>query len=272
MKHAFLNCFYRLAFCALIFGSSLASQAQSTTNSELTAPLPDAPKPQVQGRDAATLRNLPRNFLKDQGAIWTSPARIRAHDLEWLAPLVVATGVAFATDHHTMTQVVSYDSSFNQNNITTSNVMIGGFIATPVVLYGWGHFEKNEHAQEAGILSGEAMLDALVVEQGLKLMTWRERPSVDNANGHFYQSAAGLNSSFPSSHSLIAWAAASAIASEYHSPWAQIVVYSAATGVSLTRVMGREHFPSDVLVGAATGWLIGHYVVRHHRRHSIAKY
>jgi hypothetical protein len=254
----------------LILGFSFAIQGQTPQSTESSASLPDAPKPQVQDKDTVTLRNLPKNFLKDQGAIWTSPARIRAHDLEWLLPLGVATGVAFATDHHTMTQVVSNDPSFNQANVTASNVLIGGFIATPVFLYGWGHFEKNEHAQEAGILTGEAMLDGLVVEQGMKLMTWRERPNVDNANGHFYQSAAGFDSSFPSSHSLIAWAAASAIASEYHSPWTQIIVYSAATGVSLTRVMGQQHFPSDVLVGAATGWLIGHYVVHRHRRHSIA--
>jgi hypothetical protein len=28
-----------------------------------------------------------------------------------------------------------------------------------------------------------------------------------------------------------------------------------ASGVSLTRVLGQEHFPSDVLIGAVTGWM-----------------
>jgi membrane-associated phospholipid phosphatase len=28
--------------------------------------------------------------------------------------------------------------------------------------------------------------------------------------------------------------------------------------------MGQEHFPSDVLLGATGGWLIGHYVFRAH--------
>ncbi len=232
--------------------------------------LPDAPQAQTQDRDAATLRNLPRNFLQDQAGIWTSPVRLRAHDLEWLVPLGVATGVAIATDHTTMSQVVSCDPGFNQANVNASNVLIGGFIATPALLYGWGYFEENEHAQEVGILTGEAMLDGVVVEQGMKLMAWRERPAADNANGHFFQSSVGLDSSFPSSHSLIAWAAASSIASEYHSPWVKLFVYSAATSVSLTRVMGREHFPSDVLVGAACGWLIGHYAVHRHRRHTSA--
>ena len=47
-----------------------------------------------------------------------------------------------------------------------------------------------------------------------------------------------------------------------------IAAYGLATGVSLTRVMGQEHFPSDVLVGSSLGWLIGHNVVRHHHHKS----
>jgi hypothetical protein len=200
------NALRALFFIAVIPGFIIAVQAQTSTPPEPTASLPDAPTPQVQDGDVVTLRNLPRNFLHDQAAIWTSPAHIRAHDLKWILPLGVATGVAFATDHKTMTEIVSNDPSFNQANVNASNVLIGGFFAAPVVLYGLGHFEKNEHAQETGILTGEAMLDGFVVEQGLKLMTWRERPNVDNANGHFYQSGAGVDSSFPSSHSLFAWA------------------------------------------------------------------
>ncbi len=37
-------------------------------------------------------------------------------------------------------------------------------------------------------------------------------------------------------------------------------VYSVASGVSLKRVLGQEHFPTDVLVGGAAGWLMVHYV------------
>ena len=59
------------------------------------------------------------------------------------------------------------------------------------------------------------MLDGVVVEQGMKLIFWRERPGVDDSRGHFFQSSAGADSSFPSSHSLIAWSAASALAGEY---------------------------------------------------------
>jgi membrane-associated phospholipid phosphatase len=42
--------------------------------------------------------------------------------------------------------------------------------------------------------------------------------------------------------------------------------------VGITRVLGQEHFPADVLVGGAAGWLIGHYVVRHHRHSSLSEH
>jgi membrane-associated phospholipid phosphatase len=232
--------------------------------STASASLPDAPAPQPSASDDVTIRSTPRNLLHDQAAIWTGPASVRAHDLRWLLPLAAASGVAFATDRHTMTQVVSRDPSFNQASVDTSNVLVGSLIAVPVTVFGFGCARQDEHARQAGILSGESMVDGIVVDEALKLVFMRERPNADDARGHFFQTNAGADSSFPSEHSIVAWSAASALAAEYPSHWAQFMLYAAATGVSLTRVMGQQHFPSDVLVGSSLGWLIGHNVVRHH--------
>ena len=65
---------------------------------------------------------------------------------------------------------------------------------------------------------------------------------------------------------MIAWSSAAVIASEYNGPMTKITAYTLATGLSLTRVLGQQHFPSDVLVGSAVGWLIGRYVYRKHNR------
>jgi PAP2 superfamily len=248
-------------------GERLTPEATHLANEDHSFALPDAPSPQPETTKTVTLRNTPRNILHDQAHIWTSPLHVRKHDLVWLAPLAAATGAAIATDHHTMASVVSHDPDFNQANVNASNVLIGGFIATPVALYGFGHFKENAHAREAGILGGEALLDGLVVEQGMKLIFWRGRPAMDNAHGLFFQGSAGANSSFPSSHSVLAWSTAAVIAGEYPSRWTQLGVYSLATGVSVTRVLGQEHFPTDVLVGSAFGWLVGHYVYRAHHVH-----
>lgn len=257
-------------FDGLVLGVAVGMMSFGTMRAQ-DAALPDAPAPQVESRPEVTVRGLPMAVLTDQREIWTSPARIRTKDLIWLAPLAAATGVALATDHHTMSTVVSHDASFNGDNVNVSNSLIGGFIAAPVALFAVGHFEENEKARETGLLGAEALADAVAVEQGLKFVFWRERPALDNSRGLFFQSGAGWDSSFPSSHATLAWASAAVIADEYRSPWVQAGVYTLATGVSLTRVMGQEHFPTDVLVGSAAGWLVGHYVARSHHRHRVGR-
>lgn len=44
-----------------------------------------------------------------------------------------------------------------------------------------------------------------------------------------------------------------------------------AAAVSVSRFTGRNHYPSDVLVGSALGYLIGHYVVRQHGTYDRAR-
>jgi membrane-associated phospholipid phosphatase len=206
------------------------------------------------------------NVLMDQGAIWSSPARVRYGDLNYLVPLGLAVTAAITTDHQAMSEVVSHDTTFNNHNTTASNVLVSPFIAAPFVLYGAGHLRGSDHAREAGLLSGEAMVNGLAVEQAMKLIFWRERPTIDNARGKFFQTEVGWDSSFPSSHSMVAWSSAAVLADEYPGRWHQLGIYSLATGVSLTRVLGQQHFPSDVLVGSAFGWMIGHYVYKKHHR------
>jgi hypothetical protein len=213
-----------------------------------------------------TLSNTPIHILNDQAAIWTSPASFRVHDLEWAVPLTLATGAGLATDHQAMVSVVSHNAEFNHANVIVSDLLTGGLVVTPLALFGIGQLHSDAHSKEAGILTCEAVANGVVVEQGMKLIFWRERPSGDPAHGKFFQSSAGIDSSFPSSHSLLAWSSAAIVAQEYPSLWVRFGVYSMAGAVSLTRVLGQEHFPSDALVGSAVGCLVGHYVYRKHQR------
>lgn len=238
------------------------AQSQDTPNS-----LPDAPQPLIVGpQDTATLRNTPRNILKDQEAIWTSPIRLRTDNVAGPVILVAATTVAITTDHQIMSSSRLLDTSLNNHAETASNGLVGAFVGVPVLLYGWGHLEHSAQAQETGILGSEAILDSLVVNEVMKVVAERERPTVDGARGKFFQSGIGTGSSFPSNHSIIAWSSAAILASEYPGPLNDIAIYGLATGVSVTRVLARQHFPSDVLVGSAVGWMIGRYVFRHHQR------
>jgi hypothetical protein len=242
---------------ALTFSAGLRAQNSSSS-------LPDAPEPPVPA--PVTLAHAPIDILKEQGAIWTSPARIRDRDLPLLLSLGLATTVAITADHQAMSSAKLDNTSLNNHSVTASNGLLGGLVAAPVAIYGMGHIHHDAHATETGILAGEAMVNSLIVDEVLKAATMRERPTVDGAKGKFFQTSVGLDSSFPSTHCIIAWSSASVIASEYPSPLVQISAYTLATGVSLTRVLGKQHFPSDVLVGSAVGWMVGRYVFHKHHR------
>ncbi len=226
--------------------------------------LPQAPHPQGD----VTIRAFLPNVVRDQKTIWTSPFHLRGKDMKVVVPLALATGAAIATDKRALHDVVSLDPAFNNDNTNASNVMIGGFIAAPVILYGAGRYRGNEHARETGLLGAEALVDGVVVEEGMKLVFWRERPYQDLGRGRFFQSSAGTDSSFPSSHSVLAWSTAAVLAGEYPNVWTQALVYTGAAGISFTRLMGQQHFPSDIIVGSAAGWLVGHYVYKHRHHYT----
>ena len=270
-----------LLYSALVLSQGASARAQSSAGPNPqpifdSSALPDAPSPQTpnaapDGHDSnanITLRATPANILKDQAAIWTSPAHIREHDLALLVPLVLATTLTMTVDHQVMSSARLDDSSLNNHAATASNGLLGGFVVAPAVIYGLGQIHHDDHATESGLLAGEAMVDSLVVNEVLKAVSMREGPTLDGAKGKFFQSGVGLGSSFPSNHSIIAWSSATVIASEYTGPLTQLTAYGLATGVSLTRVLARQHFPSDVLVGSAVGWLIGRYVYRKHSKYA----
>jgi PAP2 superfamily len=265
----FLRCVFVLSVCVIAACPSYAFQASGPLDSEAAtsadAALPDAPPPS----EDVTLKGLPLAILKDQIPIWTSPIRTRPHDLIWLLPLGAATGITLSTDTDTMREV-SHDPGYNKNNVNVSNYVLGGELAIPAVMYGLSLLNGNDHAHETGILSGEALADAVIVEEIAKVAFRRERPLYNNAAGDFFVSGLGSKGGFPSSHSTLAWAAAAVIANEYPSIRVNVLIYTTATAVSLTRVLGQEHFPTDVLVGGAAGWLIGHYVVKKHSQYRTA--
>ncbi|HXN95559.1 MAG TPA: phosphatase PAP2 family protein [Candidatus Acidoferrales bacterium] len=145
-----------------------------------------------------------------------------------------------------------------------------GTSAAAGILWLSGMATHNEHARETGVLSAEALANTVTVYVGLQLITGRERPFEGSGNGRFWHNNA-LSSSFPSGHALFTWSMASVIAHEYPRPWVKWLAYSTATAVSVTRFTGREHFPSDVVVGSVIGYLIGQHIFKAHCREEISE-
>jgi len=206
------------------------------------------------------LQGLGKRFLEDQEQIWTSPAKIRFSDTQWLVPLSGITAGLFVTD-------TDYSKHLSQNPTTIShyktlsNAGIGALIGGAGGMWLLGHVRHNEHWSETGFLAGEAAINSLVAVETLKYSLRRQRPFQGNGSGPFFQGG----TSFPSEHSAAAWSIAGVVAHEYPGPLMKIMAYGLASLVDYSRIRGRQHFPSDVLVGSVIGNLVAQNIYsRHH--------
>jgi hypothetical protein len=193
---------------------------------------------------------------------------VKPLDATWLLPLTAATGTLIASDHHTMTALVHINAKDQQHFSTLSNAGVGALGALPAGMYLWSLSRDAPQARETGLLSGEALIDSLAVSEAFQFVSRRDRPDVNNAKGNFFTSSP-TNSGFPSNHATAAWAIAAVVGDEYPGWLTRTAVYGLATGVSVSRVLAEQHFPSDVLIGSAAGWLIGHYVYRTHHNYTL---
>jgi Capsule assembly protein Wzi/PAP2 superfamily len=206
---------------------------------------------------------LLRNLADDQKTLWSSPFKARVQDLNWLVPIAGLTAGLVNADSE-LSSRISNTGSLARKSSTISNAGIVVALGGTGGLYLLGRWHQNEHQQETAVLSGEAALDSYLIDQVLKLATRREFPTDDSGQGKFWRRNTA-NTSFPSGHAIVTWSVASVLAHEYPGPLTKFLAYGLATGVSLTRVTGKKHFPSDVVVGSALGWMIGRQVyVKHH--------
>lgn len=159
-------------------------------------------------------------------------------------------------------------SRFSATADATSDALLLGALATPLVLE-LGRGLDDESARRGGAYAGAVggtALAALVVKYAVR----RDRPYTHNPRAaviDYSAHAKGSDHSFFSGHTSLAFAALTTSAMLYEGDgnarlglWAGAGALGAATGV--LRVRAGQHFPSDVLVGAAVGTGFGLAVSR----------
>lgn len=221
-------------------------------------------------RDECDLKALgvcARHVVQDQVAIFTSPVHVRTRDLLWLVPFGVATG--FAVDYdvqalRTLGHHPSQEDAFDQfSNAAAVYLPIAGIVGG----YAAGSWKNNDYMKQTAVLSAEAILNAQLLNLPLKYALDRESPRQGDETGRFWPHGPGTwpdGQSMPSGHSLTAWSIAHVVAARYPGWGTRLTVYSLATAVSASRIMARQHFPSDVVVGSTLGYLVGGYIVHKH--------
>src|SRR6266446_3203585 len=204
---------------------------------------------------------LAKRFLEDQEQIWTSPAKIRFSDTQWLVPVSGITAGLFVTDND-FSRHLSQNPTTISHYKSLSNAGVGALIGGAGGMWLLGHVKHNEHWSETGFLAGEAAVNSLVAVETFKYSLRRQRPYQGDGSGPFFQSG---GTSFPSEHAAAAWSVAGVIAHEYPGPFTKIMAYGLASLVDISRLRAHQHFPSDVVVGSVIGNLVAQNIYsRHH--------
>jgi hypothetical protein len=205
-------------------------------------------------------------FVEDTWAVVSRPAHLDRSGWLKLAGVLAVGGYLYVLDEDIDRAVQQ-----NRNNDVIEPVVeVGDFFDT-VSLMG-----KTNRYYAAGIAMGYAFgweklqrisTDILfshfiagLIRNGGKLFIGRARPRADLGAYEYGEGGTSL----PSGHASTAFQLATVLSK--HIDWwpASVLLYAAATSVAIERVETREHWASDVWIGAMNGRAISQIIMREH--------
>ncbi len=230
---------------------------------------PAAPSPEPAYDRPVSWKLLFHNWVDDQKHIWSFPARlVQGQNLAPTAAVAGTTAGLFFLDPSEAAYFRRTTTFHEFRNVVTGNGAAIGMGATALSMYAAGLIRKDSKMQHTALLVGEAMADTALVQTVLKDATMRLRPISYPASGWFVTSKSPTsyirgNGSFPSGHSMEAFAVATIIARRYGRDhrWVPYVAYGLASLVGFSRLPLNVHFLSDVVMGGAIGYSISRFTV-----------
>jgi membrane-associated phospholipid phosphatase len=220
-----------------------------------------SPQSQIQMQESAheglVMRSV-RRTLEDQKELYRAP--FKPSNFKWDALVLGGTAALLASDRHIEKHIGTAHYTFYQ---ATSDVAIAGLGTTLGVVWISGIKGDHPHAKETGVLELETLVNTFLIYTPMQLLAARQRPDEGNGNGDFWKHH-NINTSFPGGHAMFTFAMATVVSHEYPQKWVQTLAYLAATTVTVTRFMARDHWSSDMFAGAALGIGIGAHVFHAH--------
>ena len=184
----------------------------------------------------------------------------------WIVPSVMAVGYASFTYlcYRRFDEDIQKFSQRNQSEVSS-------FMADGLTYVGLGRFQSitlagttitafalhDEKLKQTVIVWAASLLMNSIVTDELKKTFQRHRPSTGEPSNVFdWRGGPRINNSFPSAHTSNAFTTATVFATMYKDKkWVPPVAYTLAAAVGLSRIYRNAHWASDVLAGAAVGFL-----------------
>ena len=225
----------------------------------------------AQATPPDTTKVIPDSRLFHKGDLWA------------LGAFTVATVAMFPLDRHMASVIRDEDFVTNRKlNEAAKAFRFFGGIGPFLIggsMYAVGRVAHIPRAAELGLHGTEALVVGMGVSGAIKTLLGRQRPYLSaDTNPRNFVFGRGFRSgefqSFPSGHTTIAFAAASAVSAETAEWWPHTrwiigpVLYTGATLVGVSRIYHDRHWASDVVMGAAVGTFAGLKTVRFNHTHS----
>ena len=195
--------------------------------------------------------------------------------LAFLDKPIQRNAFSFRNNHASISKVSGYVTNFG-----------GAYEVYTLAAFGaYGLIFKSDKVKTTTLLATQAYITGGAMESVLKFLSGRQRPEYYSLSSpvpspRFHDpfstgkdiNGKTLNSSFPSGHTTVAFAAATVFAVEYKNvPAIPIIAYTSATLIGLSRITENKHWATDVLAGAVLGYFTGRQVVNNYHRYATLK-
>ena len=289
-----------LIISILVFSSvSVSAQKADTLIKKLDSlhlKTDSSQKPQVNNITPEAYNNgtklTPASYFilieSDLKQAFTKPFHMKKKD--WLfagAFIAVEFGLSYVDENIQSNVFALRTNSKTVRDISTYVTRFGGWyeVYTLIGLGSYGYIFKKTKMVTTTFLATQAYVTGEAVQGLTKLLTGRQRPDYyitpnSKPDPRFHGPFSGskdfsgnsLNSSFPSGHTTVAFAAATVFDMEYKDkPLIPILSYTAATLIGISRITENRHWFSDVVAGAVLGYLTGRQVVNNYHRYAKLK-
>ena len=179
----------------------------------------------------------------------------------------LTVGSIFLFDQDIRSNVSSFSTRNTDFKTTFEYITYGGNMESIIGItagsYLYGRLAKNEKWQKTGELLGVALVNTALVTYAFKLSFARQRPYVSGKDHWHFFAIDEDKTSFFSGHSSASFTVASILALQNKNRrWVKWVAYGSAAAISFSRIVIDKHWSSDVFLGAAIGYGIGHFTHR----------
>jgi membrane-associated phospholipid phosphatase len=221
------------------------------------------------GEDSTAGSILEKDFLatlRGTGRYLSSP--FRQGGVNWYAVGGVAAatgGMMFLDEKIREEWGVAGREDYNGDwwDVPTFYGSIAGAAATGVAVYTLGFVTTEPEVRLTGRLAIQALISGAIAETAVKFIAGRARPYTEEGPHSFlWFETADDHHSFPSGHTMAAFALSTVFAERIGTTWSRIGFYSLATLTGLSRIKNDQHWASDVVLGAAIGFSAGWEALR----------